>query len=245
MTTDTLDPLVPPMHSEAGYEPEDSAPPLRVSGYICLIFGVLSFFSTLGQPLLVFPVLAFLFGMFALRRFGDQTPHGIRPALVGMVLAAGFGSCGLFVPWMKSASLGRQAEHFSRQYMEVVARVYDEFAMELRKDYVNRFPSTMPLEQHYRMSDTASENLAEFTADGVNVLLRKRGPNAEWVLDQPTRVYYSYNRQHAEVVWRDPEGKSKVQFFLEYRPHHQTGDGEWHVHIAQFKTERIVAPSVL
>ncbi len=42
--------------------------------------------------------------------------------------------------------------------MEVVARGEDEFAMELRKDYVNRFPTTMSLKQHYNMSEKGSRS---------------------------------------------------------------------------------------
>lgn len=122
MTTHTFDPTVPRMQAEAGFELDDSAPPLRVSGFICLIFGVLSFFCTLGQPLLVLPLIAIVVGMFALRRSGGQTPVGTRAAMLGMILAAGFGACGLFIPWMKTMTLGRQAEKFSRDYMEVVAR---------------------------------------------------------------------------------------------------------------------------
>ena len=241
-----MDPLVPHMQAETGYELEDSAPPLRVSGFICLIFGALSFFCTLGQPLLVLPVIAFIFGLFALRRSGGQTPVGTRPAMLGLVLAAGFGSCGLFMPWMKTRTLGSQAEKFSRYYMDVVARGQYEFALELRKDNVNRLPTTMSLKEHYTLSEAAAKSLREFQEEGINDELRKRGPDAEWVLDRPTRVYYSYRREHAEVVWIDPTGESavKIQMFLEYRVD-SDGNGQWHVDVAQNYRERIVAEQVL
>ena len=90
--------LVPQMHAETGFDQEDSAPPLRISGFICMILGALSIVSTLGQPLLVIPILAILCGLFALRRSGGQTPVGTRPAMIGIVLAVGFGACGLFLP---------------------------------------------------------------------------------------------------------------------------------------------------
>lgn len=60
-----MDPLVPHMQAETGFELDDSAPPLRVSGFICLIFGVLSFLCLLGQPILVLPLIAIIFGVFA------------------------------------------------------------------------------------------------------------------------------------------------------------------------------------
>lgn len=241
-----MDPLVPQMQAETGFELDDSAPPLRVSGFICLILGVLSFSCLLGQPLLVLPIIASVFGVFALRRSGGQTPVGTRPAMLGIVLAAGFGSCGLFLPWMKTRTLGSQAEQFSRYYMEVVARGQDEFAMELRKDYVNRFPTTMSLKDHYALTEDAARRLMEFREDGINNTIRKRGPGADWILDRPTRVYYSYQREHAEVIWIDPTGEtpSKIQMFLEYRVS-PDGDGQWHVDVVQSYRERIVAENIL
>ena len=241
-----MDTLVPQMQAETGFELEDSAPPLRVSGFLCLILGLLSFFCTLGQPLLVLPILAFITGMIALRRSGGQTPVGTRPAMLGIVLAAGFGCCGLFLPWMRTMTLGRQAERFSKEYMDVIALGHNEFAMELQKDYVNRFPTTMSLKEHYNMNERTQEQLREFETDTLNTMIRERGPGAEWVLDRPTRIYYSYGRHHAEVVWADPTGEisSLVQFFLEYRIDSK-GNGQWHVAVMQTYREKIVAESVL
>ncbi len=233
------------MHAEAGFE-EDSAPPLRVSGFVSLLLGLLSFLSLIGQPLLVVPLLAFVCGFFALRRTSGQTPLGTRPAMFGMVLAAGFGACGLFMPWMKSVTLGNQAREFSRHYLEVVALGHDEMAMELRRDYVNRLSPSMPLKEHYRLDEDARQALLEFQQDSVNTLIRRRGPGAEWVLYQPIQIVHSYNRDNAEVVWMDPTGEtnSRVQFFLEYVVD-SSGDGQWYVKVVRPYAERIVAPQVL
>jgi hypothetical protein len=97
--------------------------------------------------MLLLPLISFLFGFVALRRSGETTPIGRRPAMIGLVLAAGFGMCGLVLPWFKTMTLGRQAEKFSRDYIEVVALGEDEFAMELNKDSVNRFPPTVSLKE--------------------------------------------------------------------------------------------------
>lgn len=243
-----MDPLVPQMHAEAGFEAdEESVPPLRISGFLCLLFGILSFLSCIGRPLLVLPVLAFLCGLVALRKYSGPTPLGVRAARIGLVLAVGFGVCGLTLPWFKTRTLARQAEHFGRYYLDVVAMGEDEFAMELNKDDVNRFPTTMSLEEHYQGSPQARERLEEFQSNSVNELLRKRGPGAEWVLDQPVRIYYSYRREHAELVWADPTGSSdsKILMILDYRID-SNGDGQWYVATVQsYLRQRIVAPSVL
>ena len=62
MTTDTIDPTVPRMRAETGFEIEEASTPLRLSGFLCLLFGLLSFFCTFGQPLLVLPIITFLIG---------------------------------------------------------------------------------------------------------------------------------------------------------------------------------------
>jgi hypothetical protein len=234
------------MQAETGFEIEESAPPLRVSGFLSLLLGSLSCLSLLGQPLLVLPLLAILSGLFALRRSSGQTPVGTRPAMVGLVLAFGFGSCGLFLPMMKTWTLSKQAEQFSRYYLEVIARGNDEFAMELRKDYVNRLPLTMSLTEHYMADEAAARLLQEFREEGINETIRERGPGAEWILDRPIRIYYSYQREHAEVVWADPTGETStlIQMFLQYRVDSK-GDGQWHVDVIQTYRERIVAEQVL
>lgn len=147
---------------------------------------------------------------------------------------------------MKTRTLGSQAEQFSRYYLEVVARGQDEFAMELRKDYVNRLPTTMSLKEHYTISEDAARRLSEFREDSINAMIRKRGPSADWILDRPTRVYYSYQREHAEVVWIDPTGETsaKIQMFLEYLIS-PDGEGQWHIDVVQSYREPIVAENIL
>jgi hypothetical protein len=166
--------------------------------------------------------------------------------MLGLALAAGFGACGFFLPLMKTRTLGKQAEEFSRYYMEVVARGHDEVAMELRKDHVNRFSTSMSLGELYATNDRARESLLELHEDASSSTLRRLGPDARWVLDRPVRVYYSYGKEHAEVIWMDPTGETstKIQMFLDYRID-RNGDGQWNVDVAQPYRERIVAESVL
>ena len=55
MTDESDERPMPVMGLGDGFEFEES-PPLRVSGYICLLLGILSFFSLLGKPMLLFAV---------------------------------------------------------------------------------------------------------------------------------------------------------------------------------------------
>ncbi len=128
----------------------------------------------------------------------------------------------------------------------MIALGQDEFALELNKDYVNRFPETMSLKEHYYANDQSLQRFTEFRDSSVNEMIRQRGPGAPWVLDRPVRVYYSYRREHAEVVWMDPTGEveSKILMILEYRVDSK-GQGQWNVANAMPLTQRYVADSIL
>lgn len=245
MTTE-LEPIVPRMNAETGYEEDESIAPLRPSGFVSLIFGLISVSAGLGTPLLVVPFMAIFFGFFALRRFnGTTSPVGTSAAKLGIALGFGFGAMGIFLPMMKSNTLGGQAEHFARTYVETIARGHTEIAMEFRKDYVNRFPESMSLKSHYQSSETTRDALSEFHNDYIHVAIRQRGPNAEWELAEPINVFYSYSLQHAHLVLQDPVSKEpKVQMFLEYRVD-PSGDGQWNIKTVQKYRELIVAPSIL
>jgi len=241
-----MDSSVPQMHPEAGFEVDESTPPLRISGFLCLLFGVLSIFSSMGRPMLLLPLISFALGLVALRRSDGPTPVGKRAAMIGMVLAAGFGMCGLMLPFLKTMTLAKQAEQFSRYYIEVIAQQEDEFAMELHKDYINRFAPTMSLKEHYSASEESYRQLYEFRENSIHEMIRKPGPHAEWVLDRPIRIYYSYDREHAELVWMDPTGESssKIYMIMDYRVD-PDGQGQWHMTTVMPLTQRYVAESVL
>lgn len=240
-------PYVPQMGAETGYELDESTVPLRVSGFVCLLLGLISAVALLGSAALVVPVLAIVFGLIALRPSPIEgiKPVGTSAAKVGIVLALAFGTCGFLLPVMKTATLGDQAKFFSRRYIEVIARDYDEFAMELNKEYRNRFASTMPLRDFYRnQSEEGQRALEEFKQNGAFTIIRDIGPDGDWVLDRPVRVYHSFGIDRAEVVWRSVQTGQKIQFMMQYLI---DGDdvGQWHVDVVQQYRERIVAESIL
>ena len=237
----------PGISAETGYELADENVPLRISGFISLLLGLLSILSIVAVPLLVIPVAALLFGFFALRRYDGPAPPGVRPAKIGLVLAAGLGACGFFLPWMKTMTLGHQAEYFARQYLEVIARGELELAVELRKGYANRYMATMPLKTHYSVNEAATQALDEFSRDSIIKTLQELGPDAEWELDQATRIYYSFGLDRAELILvnHDRQEPFKVYMQLSCQPHRETGVGQWQVDNCTEFSEPIVAESVL
>jgi len=246
MSTDSPISSVPQMHAETGFDESELDTPVRVSGFVTLALGLVSVAACFGTPLLVFPVAALLIGCFALRRSDGGRPIGTTPAMIGMAFATAFGSFGLFVPWFKTMELGRQAEKFSLDYVEVIARGDDYYAMELEKDYANRFPRTMNLSEFYSLSEQGQQILQQFSTRGVMETIRARGPGAVWELDEPVQIKYSFGSERATVVLRDPTGQttSKIRVYLHY-VYDSKGNGQWHVDDCMLDTPRYVAPAIL
>lgn len=224
----------------------EESPPLRVSGFICLVLGVLSAFSILGKPMLFFALGSIFFGLVALRKYNGPRPAGTRVAMWGIILSVGFGACGYTIPLMKQVTLSRQAEEFAGQYMTLVALGHDEHAMELKKEWYNRLSTDMDLAEHYISDPRISESLVQFKQDLVNQEFKRRGPEAEWKLDQPIRIYYQFGKEHAELIWIDPTGDSelKIQMFMDYQIDSK-GRGQWLMSVVQPLRRRLVADSVL
>lgn len=243
--TDDAPAPVAKMNAEAGYEETEQVTPLRFSGFICMVLGLISAVAMLGLPAIIVPAVAIVFGLIALRPYRGEKPIGVTPAKIGLLLAILFATAGFLIPYMKTRTLGSQAEFYTRQYIEVIALDYDEFAMELNKDFRNRFSDSMPLQDFYRQGNAdAVQALQDFQGNGANVTIRKAGPNAQWVLDRPVSVYKTYGIEKAEVVWRSVESGELIQFFLQYLI-----DGndvaQWHIEHLQPYRERLVAESVL
>jgi hypothetical protein len=169
---------------------------------------------------------------------------GTGAAKVGMTLAVCFGVFGYALPALKQATLGAQAERFSREYIELVALGEDMLARELQKSFAIRLPASMSLVEYYAANPQALEQLATFRSVPLNAAFRDFGPQANWTLDQPVRIEYHLGRQQAEVVWRDPNGEHRVQFFMVFQFDSQ-GVGQWHVETAQVYRERIIAEQIL
>lgn len=250
------------MSSEAGYEADANDSPLRVSGFISLLLGLLSGFSIVALPMLGFAIAAVLFGIFALRKSDSKSlPVGTTAARVGILVALLFGSWGLARYSFKQQTLGGQAEYFARQFVRVASSGNEIYAKELQKSYVNRFLKTMPLEQSYEMERLKREQQAEEFAresggqaspppdddDTTVVDLVKYPPDQPWVLFRRVRVYHQYGRQKAEVILATDRSEKayKLMIIMEYLVNKDTGASEWYVEECMPFRKRIVAETVL
>lgn len=241
-------PAIPRMGAEAGYQliSEEEIPPLRASGIVCLILGLLSFWATVAWQMLIIPILAIIFGVVAMRKWGAVRPAGTSAAAIGLALACGFGAAGIMIPAMKQNTLGKQAEYFGREFLELCGDGEIELALELQKPAKNRQLGTMDLEKAYSEDDIASQQM-ESAADGLPNTIAEAGPDIEWELAEPVRVFMKYGTEKADTYWIDPSGKitQKIQILMEWHPNEIDNTGQWHVALFQYHRELIVAPSIL
>ncbi len=240
-------PLATRMGAEAGYDIDELQAPVRFSGFVCILFGLLSVFCLLGRPLLLLPLAAILFGAIALRRSDFGVPVGTMAAKIGLLLAVGFGACGFFLPWSKVQTLGGQAEFFVKQFLELTGKGEWELVAELQKPYKDRFLPTMPLKEFYVVNTTAAENLVQMRENGVLEELHKQSEFTDWQLSQTPRVFTRWGRQMVDTLWVDKSGTNNqtLQVELEYIVDKQTDIGHWHVTLCQYHRERLVAESIL
>ncbi|TWU57176.1 hypothetical protein [Rubripirellula reticaptiva] len=260
-SSETLSPMgqVPQMHAETGYDESELMAPLRFSGYVCLILGLISPVALLGLPALVVPALAIFMGLIALRPSSGPVPAGRMPAQIGIILAIGFGICGFGIVSMKKNTLGTQAKYYSREYISLVANGHKELPIELSKSFNNRFSESMPLKEFYenqekeyaeRQADGQGGGggegspMEEFQNNAAHTEIIRQGPDAEWKLATPIEIYHQFGIDRAIVNWKAPGSEQVVQFMMQYLIDGEDV-GQWHVDIIQIKRERLVAESIL
>ncbi|MDA8746358.1 hypothetical protein N9N28_17180 [Rubripirellula amarantea] len=226
--------------AETGFEEDELGEPLRFSGYVSAVLGIFSAVSLVGIGGVAVAVLAIAFGAFALRPAASKV-SGILPAKFGILLGVAFGICGVLLPVLKTRTLGNQAEYFARQFMNLVMEDQKEIVMELHKSYNNRFAPTMPLRDYYVEGD--DDRQVEFYENNEAMnLIKSYGPDAQWVLDRPVRVYHQFGTDKAEIVFKNQEDGKQLQFFMHYLVD-SNDQGQWHVNLVQPYRELIIAES--
>lgn len=241
---------LPKMGAEVGFQVvnDDDVPPFRASGLVSLMLGLLSASALIAWQMLVLPVAAIGFGIFALRKWTGPRPAGTAAAVIGLVLASCFGAGGLAIPLAKRATIGKQAEFFARQYLELMGKGDIELVAELRKEARNRQVSSMNLRELYKKEALAKTDMERAESqNSEQEAIQLAGPNIHWELAEPSRVFSYYGMERVETIWVDPSStvKEKVVVEMQWAPDDENNVGNWHVNNFHFYRELIYAPSVL
>jgi len=242
MTTDNKTTLVG-MGAETGDQADQETEPARPSGFVSLVLGVFSAVAFMGIPLLIIPVFSIISGLIALRRCDGNAPLGTGSAKLGLILAVGFGVCGIAIPWLKATTLGGQAERFSRNYLHLIANGEDFRAMELERKSSARLTPSVSLADYYQSNPVGRKKWEIFRASKLNKHIRQYGIDADWRLDRPVRIDYHVGREKVEVVWLEPSGEKSLRFLMEYQVDRE-GVGQWFIEGVLEYREPIIAKRV-
>jgi hypothetical protein len=237
--------LAKAMQDEGEYQAVEGSRDFRVSGILCLLFGLLSGLTFLGNPLVFLPILSFVFGLIALRKYTGEQPAGVRAARLGLVLAVLLGVTGFATLQFQRATLSRQAEKFAMDYLSAMAQGEHEICMQLQKPPGSR--SAAPLKSLYGSSEEAMREKETYYEGGLASSVEKLGPGVEWKLNRPTKMDSTYTGESQfEVVVIDKAGKLSVdcQVYMRY-VRDREGNLQWYVYHAQPYRELLVSKGLL
>ncbi|MEM6980061.1 MAG: hypothetical protein AAF539_10375 [Planctomycetota bacterium] len=236
---------VPRMGAEAGFEvvADEAIAPLRWSGFLSLLLGLLSVLCIVAYVMVAIPIAAILVGMMTLRKHEGLVPIGTRPAMLGILLATGFGACGIVAHESKRAIMGGQATTFARNFLDVVESGDVPLALELQKTSWNRQMVETDIDSVYSPDENNQELLASATAlvSGIQNVANV----ADWQLAKSPRVYQKFGSERVDTIWEDVTGTYDKPLMIQLEWHEMTKDTEsqWHVSLFQrHREKRLVAP---
>ena len=243
---------VPAMGAESTYVPvEGETPVVRPSGFVGLLLGIVSFAAVAGLQALLIPVVAIAVCLFALRRTDGPRPIGDWAARIGLVLAIGFGVCGLGLVYFKYHTLGGQAEHFAREFLQLCRGDNEVLIAELQKSAVNRRPAETRLDEAASTTSdeptdpAAMDDLDEDAGNSLAAQIRELRKDPVWQLVEKD-VFIRYQIEKVNLRFHDATDQlsNDVQIEMIWNGD-KDGVGQWHVGLFQFHRERIVAESIL
>jgi hypothetical protein len=221
----------PAMSVEGSTGTELETPPVRLSGFVALVLGLVSFVAVLGAPLLVVPVIAVAFALLALRPYPSDRPLGVSAAAIGLFFAVLFGVWGFTERQFRTNAMSTQATRFAGEWLNLVSQGDFELAIELQIHPSRRQPESMPLADFYRGNEEAIKALQQFKNQSPVPQLIELGTKVKWTPSLPAKVYTQYGRELTRTVWRDSTGTftQPVKVILEYIQMPETNQAHWKI----------------
>jgi hypothetical protein len=195
-----------PIFSDDAPIDEQETAPLRISGFLTLILGVLSS-TALTSPNLVFlPVLAIVTGLIALRPTGipGVRPVGRTPAILGIVLAFFFASWAITFFSIRYQKLTTAAETLALDWLELLNNGEKELAFELSKPAAMRQVGGMALPDFYsELNRDAFIQLDGFTSFPVVSAVLAAPKKPQWVYDGTQTIFRQFGHENVVLKFRD------------------------------------------
>ncbi|WP_153557315.1 hypothetical protein [Roseimaritima sediminicola] len=205
--------------------------PVRPSGFVALLLGLLSSVVLLSTTLILIPLVTLVVGLFALRPSSEGPPVGRRAAVLGILLAVFFACWSVVASRVRTQQLSDNAERFGHEWMQLTSLGEWEMAMELTKSPAGRQSPQMPLKAYYQNSETCSEQLDEFLDRTAIMRIQDAGRDADWQLAESPQIYDDMGALCVQVryVDRNQNSSDGVRLELQRMWDSEAGVGEWRV----------------
>lgn len=229
----TLIRATPAMTAAPDPELLDEPRPIRLSGFVALGLGLLSFTALFGAPMVIVPVLATFSALWALRPYQGKRPVGLTVATVGLFIAVLFGVWGVTQRHLRQQTLAEQAVQFASNWLELLGQGDIELAVELRAEPSRRQSATMPLHEYYLHSEDGRRTMSEFRENEAVQEVLQAGENARWELTAPPRTYTLNGRDMVDTTWRDLSGtlSKGIRVGLAYLPAEGDEPAQWKIEV--------------
>lgn len=206
--------------------------PIRYSGFLALVLGLLSVFAVFGQPMLFVPVFAVLVALFALRPYTDARPLGYVAASAGLSCAMLFAVWGITERSFRHQFMSETAAVFASDWLQLMAAGDLEMACELQRPPSGRQPASMPLSQYYSESEEGKLGMENFRENPTVTELAEAGSVVRWRLTRPPNHSTQNGRHLTGTIWQDDSGtvKSLIKIGLEYQPAKDDEIAQWTVY---------------
>jgi len=222
----------PAMAAEGETEMLIDPRPIRYSGFLALVLGLMSVFAVFGQPMLFIPIFAVLVALYALRPYADARPLGYVAALAGLSCAVLFAVWGVAERSYRYQFMSEKAAVFASDWLQLMAAGDLELACELQRPPSGRQPASMPLAQYYSESEEGKLGMENFRENPTVTELADAGDAVQWRLTRPP-IYSTQNGRHLTgTIWQDDSGtvKSLIKIGLEYQPAKEDETAQWTVY---------------
>lgn len=219
------------MSEEGSPELELPVAPIRISGFVALLLGLVSFVGVLGLSLMFVPLLAAVFAVFAVRPYKGDRPVGVIAGWIGLLCAILFAVWGTTERHLKSQQMSAQATRFASEWLTLLGQGDIELAVELQIDPSRRQPETMPLVDYYKRSPAAIETMKQFNEQETLNRIRAAGTKPKWELHRPAVVSMRFGREFTETVWQDTTRSlpKPIVVEMEYIKDANKGTASWKV----------------
>lgn len=206
--------------------------PVRVTGFLSLLLGLVGAVSLLGQSLVIIPVVAAALGLLAMRPYASvNRPIGYFAGAIGLFAGVLFGVWGVTERSLRDRQLSTQAEAFAGEWLSLVSQGDWTLACELQVPPARRHPKSMDLADYYANSEEGQRTVEMLKGQEVVAAMIQAGGGVRWRPIGKAEVYAHLGRQLTATLWEDATKtyKSEIRVEMHYTPPADGKPAQWTV----------------